>query len=169
MGQLDNLDKCTTLAELNELREELVREGYVRPQQVKNKPQKAPPSKPIHFVSSDGIDIYVGKNNLQNDALTLKFASGEDLWLHTKDIPGSHVIVKHPADAIPNSTLKEAVNLAAYYSRARQSSMVPVDYTPRKFVKKPSGAKPGMVIYTTNRTAYITPEEAMVKRMKIIE
>ena len=168
-GQLDNLDKCTTLAELNELREELVKEGYVRPQPVKNKPQKAPPSKPLHYVSCDGIDIYVGKNNVQNDMLTLRFASPEDMWMHTKEIPGSHVIIKHPAESIPDSTLQEAANLAAYYSRARQGSMVPVDYTPKKFVKKPSGAKPGMVIYTTNRTAYITPDEAKVKRMRIIE
>ena len=92
--QLDNLDKCTEESEINEIRQELVQEGYIRQRSTKKDSRKTPPSKPYHFISSDGFDIYVGKNNIQNDRLTLKTAEPEDLWLHTKDIPGSHVIVK---------------------------------------------------------------------------
>ncbi|MEL7610031.1 MAG: NFACT RNA binding domain-containing protein [Bacillota bacterium] len=167
-GQLDNLEKCTTDAELDELRAELEQEGYLRPSAPRGKRQKTPPSKPLHYVSSDGLDIYVGKNNRQNDALTLSFASPEDLWLHAKGFAGSHVIVKKDGP-IPPSTIEEAALLAAYYSRARGGALVPVDYTPRKYVKKPSGAKPGMVIYTTNRTAYVTPDESVVGKLKNIE
>ncbi|KEH86545.1 hypothetical protein Z965_07985 [Clostridium novyi A str. BKT29909] len=119
-------------------------------------------SKPMHFISKDGIDIYVGKNNIQNDYLTLKFANKHDIWFHTKNIPGSHVIVKNIMD-IPESTLLEAANLAAYYSKSQNSSNVPVDYTEVKNVKKPNGAKPGMVIYSTNQTIYVTPTNPNLK------
>ncbi len=163
-GQLDNLDKCVTDAELSELHEELVALGYIKREKTKQKPQKLPPSKPACYVSSEGTEIYVGRNNAQNDQLTLRFASSEDYWLHVKDIPGSHVVIK--SDGEPGkATLYEAALLAAYYSKARGGSGVAVDYTPRKYVKKPSGAKPGMVIYTTNRTAYVTPDEAAIKRI----
>ena len=119
------------------------------------------------FLSGDGkARIYVGKNNRQNDELTLRFASGNDYWMHTKDIPGSHVIIKCEEGEPSEQTLLEAAKLAAYYSRARGSANIPVDYTPRKFVKKPSGAKPGMVIYATNRTAYVTPEENDIKSLR---
>ncbi|MDL2258325.1 NFACT family protein [Eubacteriales bacterium OttesenSCG-928-K08] len=165
-GQLDNLDKCTLDDELEEIREELVREGYIRPEQKKNK-RKLKPSKPLHVKSTDGLDIYVGKNNQQNDNLTLRFAQSNDIWMHTRNIPGSHVIIR--ADGtIPERTLKEAAMLAAYYSKSRASAGVPVDYCERKFVKKPSGAKPGMVIYTTNRTIYITPTEEAVKALEVV-
>ena len=118
------------------------------------------------FQASDGCArIYVGKNNRQNDTLTLRFAEGEDIWMHTKNIPGSHVIIKCNGEP-SNQTLHEAAMLAAYYSRARGGANVPVDYTPRKYVKKPAGAKPGMVIYSTNRTAYVTPEEALIKTLR---
>lgn len=167
-GQQDNLQKCSTDAELSEIREELELEGYAKRQNTRMKPQKRPPSKPHHYMSSDGIDLYVGKNNAQNDALTLKFATGENFWLHTKNIPGSHVIIRHEGEP-PERTLREAATLAAFYSKARASASVPVDYCPRKYVKKPSGAKPGMVIYTANRTIYITPDEAAVKRLTLVE
>lgn len=167
-GQLDNLSKCTTLTELEEMREELKEQGYLKKEQrrgkQKEKPRKLPPSKPLHYFSSDGTDIYVGKNNKQNDALTLHFADGDDLWLHTKDIPGSHVIVKSAAPS--KATLLEAAMLAAYFSKARGGENIPVDYTPRKYVKKPGGAKPGMVIYTTNKTAFVTPEESVIKSLR---
>ncbi|MEN6471790.1 MAG: NFACT RNA binding domain-containing protein [Clostridiaceae bacterium] len=163
-GQLDNLDKCNTDAELFELHEELVTLGYVKREKTKQKPQKLPPSKPVCYLSSEGTEIYVGRNNAQNDYLTLRFADGEDYWLHVKDIPGSHVIVKSGGEP-GRETLFEAALLAAYFSKARGGSNVAVDYTPRKYVKKPSGAKPGMVIYTTNKTAYVTPDEAQVKRI----
>lgn len=114
----------------------------------------------MHFVSSDGFDIYVGKNNTQNDYLTLKFANSSDLWFHTKNIHGSHTIIKLGLDKdVPKTTITEAAELAAYYSKGRDSSQVPVDFTQIKNVKKPNGAKPGMVIYDYYNTIYVTPKE----------
>jgi predicted ribosome quality control (RQC) complex YloA/Tae2 family protein len=120
-------------------------------------------SKPLHFISSDGFDMYVGKNNTQNDTLTLRFAQNGDIWLHTKDIAGSHVIIRTNNVTPPDATLHEAVNLAAYYSKGRESAQVPVDYVIKKHVRKPNGAKPGFVIYDHHKTAYVTPEEPTLK------
>ncbi len=170
-GQLDNLSKCSGDAELSELVEELREQGYLKRDKgaKKQQKQKNVVSKPMCFASGDGkARIYVGKNNRQNDELTLRFASGHDYWLHTKGIPGSHVIIKCDEGDPSEQTLFEAAKLAAYYSRARGGANVPVDYTPRKYVKKPAGAKPGMVIYTTNRTAYVTPEENDIKSLRHI-
>lgn len=164
-GQLDNLTKCTAENELSELIEELKDQGYIKRDKGGKKKMKLAASKPMHFVSSTGADIYVGKNNRQNDELTLRFASPNDIWMHTKNIPGSHVIVKGAGEQ-DTATMTEAALLAAYYSRARGSENVAVDYTPRKYVKKPAGAKPGMVIYTTNKTAYVTPSEEAVAGLK---
>ena len=164
-GQLDNLTKCTAENELSELIEELKDQGYIKLDKGGRKKMKLAASKPMHFVSSTGADIYVGKNNRQNDELTLRFASPNDIWMHTKNIPGSHVIVKGAGEQ-DTATMTEAALLAAYYSRARGSENVAVDYTPRKYVKKPAGAKPGMVIYTTNKTAYVTPSEEAVAGLK---
>lgn len=164
-GQLDNLTKCTAENELSELIEELKDQGYIKRDKGGRKKMKLAASKPMHFVSSTGADIYVGKNNRQNDELTLRFASPNDIWMHTKNIPGSHVIVKG-ANEQDTAAMTEAALLAAYYSRARGSENVAVDYTPRKYVKKPAGAKPGMVIYTTNKTAYVTPSEEAVAGLK---
>lgn len=164
-GQLDNLTKCTAENELSELIEELKDQGYIKRDKGGKKKMKLAASKPMHFVSSTGADIYVGKNNRQNDELTLRFASPNDIWMHTKNIPGSHVIVKGASEQ-DTATMTEAALLAAYYSRARASENVAVDYTPRKYVKKPAGAKPGMVIYTTNKTAYVTPSEEAVAGLK---
>lgn len=164
-GQLDNLTKCTAENELSELIEELKEQGYIKRDKGGKKKMNLAASKPMHFVSSTGADIYVGKNNRQNDDLTLRFASPNDIWMHTKNIPGSHVIVKGASEQ-DTATMTEAALLAAYYSRARGSENVAVDYTPRKYVKKPAGAKPGMVIYTTNKTAYVTPSEEAVAGLK---
>ncbi len=164
-GQLDNLTKCTAENELSELIEELKEQGYIKRDKGGKKKMKLAASKPMHFVSSTGADIYVGKNNRQNDELTLRFASPNDIWMHAKNIPGSHVIVKGASEQ-DTATMTEAALLAAYYSRARGSENVAVDYTPRKYVKKPAGAKPGMVIYTTNKTAYVTPSEEAVAGLK---
>lgn len=164
-GQLDNLTKCTAENELSELIEELKDQGYIKRDKGGKKKMKLAASKPMHFVSSTGADIYVGKNNRQNDELTLRFASPNDIWMHTKNIPGSHVIVKGASEQ-DTATMTEAALLAAYYSRARGSENVAVDYTTRKYVKKPAGAKPGMVIYTTNKTAYVTPSEEAVAGLK---
>ena len=146
-------------ADLNAIRAELIAEGYLN-RKVNQKKQKQAASKPMHFVSSDGFDIYVGKSNMQNDYLTLKFANSSDLWFHTKNIHGSHTVIKLGIDKdVPKSTVIEAAQIAAYYSKGRESSQVPVDFTQIKNVRKPNGAKPGMVIYDNYNTIYVTPKE----------
>lgn len=152
-----NLEIATDVDTIEEIRRELVDSGYIKKRKLPSKQQK---SKPHHYRTSDGFDVYVGKNNVQNDLLTLKFADSNDIWMHTKNIPGSHVIVKQKGGTPPSDTaLLEGALLAAYYSKARNSTGVPVDYTEKKNVKKPNGAKPGMVIYLTNRTIYVSPGE----------
>jgi predicted ribosome quality control (RQC) complex YloA/Tae2 family protein len=165
--QADNLEKCTEELEINEIRQELAEQGYTKKKKVgKGKSKAAAPSKPMHFISSTGLEIYVGKNNIQNDYLTIKFAGPNDIWLHTKEIPGSHVIVQTAGKQIDDTTLEEAANLAAFYSKAKNSTKVPVDYTIRKNVRKPNGSKPGMVIYENNKTVYIDPNEEAIKKLK---
>ena len=162
-GQLDNLQKCTDESELNEVREELVREGYLRANHNRRTMKKLPPSLPYHFIAPDGTDILIGKNNVQNDQLT-RTAEPNDTWLHVKDMPGSHVIVcaRNPSD----ETLLLAAQLAAWFSKGQRSSQVSVDYTLRKYVKKPAGAKPGFVIYTHQTTLFVTPDETILKGVK---
>lgn len=153
------IETSDTESDLNAIRAELIAEGYLN-RKFNPKKQKQNASKPMHFVSSDGFDIYVGKNNTQNDYLTLKFANSSDLWFHTKNIHGSHTIIKLGLDKdVPKTTIVEAAELAAYYSKGRDSSQVPVDFTQIKNVKKPNGAKPGMVIYDYYNTIYVTPKE----------
>jgi predicted ribosome quality control (RQC) complex YloA/Tae2 family protein len=151
--------------DIQEIREELVEGGYIRDRQKRNA-KKTANAKPIldHYLSSDGTELIVGKNNKQNDYLTNKLAARDDIWLHTKDIPGSHVVIrsKEPSE----ETIHEAANLAAYYSKARNSSSVPVDFTKVRYVKKPSGAKPGFVIYDNQQTVYVTPQEELVLKLK---
>lgn len=165
---LYTLSLCEGEPELNEIRQELVTAGYIKDDAKRSKTQasknKLPPSKPYCFTSRDGLDILVGKNNRQNDKLTFGIAVPEDIWLHTKDIHGSHVIIKR-SGKIPDQTLYDAAMLAAFYSKARGSATVPVDYTEVKYVKKPSGAKPGMVIYTHQHTVYVTPDAEHVKKL----
>ncbi len=164
-NDLEYLESTLTLAEnsqsegdINAIRTELTDLGYIKARRTKKK-QAEGTSKPHHFISSDGFDIYVGKNNTQNDKLTLKFANSSDMWFHTKNIHGSHVLIKLGTDKnIPDRTLLEAAGLAAYFSKARESSNVPVDYTIIKNVKKPNGAKPGMVIYDSYNTVYVNPK-----------
>ena len=155
---LSAIENCESESDINAIRAELIAEGFLN-RKVDSKKQKQAQSKPMHFVSVDGFDIYVGKNNAQNDQLTLKFANSGDIWFHTKNIHGSHVIIKLGLDKdVPKTTMLEAACLAAYYSKARNSSQVPVDYTQVKNVKKPNGAKPGMVIYDSYNTVYVTPK-----------
>ena len=135
---------------------ELSEQGYIKEPKGKRKPPAALP--PLEYKSSDGYKILVGRNNKQNDQLTLKQANNNDMWLHTKDIHGSHVIIESDGEEIPDRTLVEAANLAAYHSKARESSKVPVDYTRVRYVKKPAEAKPGMVIYVNNKTLYVEPK-----------
>ena len=112
-------------------------------------------SKPFHYVSSDGYDIYVGKNNYQNDELTFKFATGNDWWFHAKKMPGSHVVVKTKDGTLPDRTFEEAARLAAHYSQNKKADKVEIDYVEKKHVKKVAGAKPGFVIYHTNYSMVI--------------
>lgn len=153
-----NLDNVDTYEDIEEIKKELIESSYIKFRR-NNKKKKDKLSKPMHFLSSDGTDIYVGKNNIQNDYLTLKFAENNYTWLHTKEIPGSHVIIA--SFNVSDETLLEAATLAAFYSKGAGSTKVPVDYTLVKNVKKPSGAKPGMVIYTTNRTLFIDPPKEL--------
>ncbi len=152
------VENSTSEADLNLIRSELSEQGFIKRTNIPKGRAKTLQSKPMHYVSSDGFDIYVGKNNTQNDYLTLKFANRQDLWFHTKNIHGSHTIIKLGVEKdIPQSTIMEAASIAAYYSKARESSNVPVDYTFVKNVKKPNGAKPGMVIYDSYNTVYVNP------------
>lgn len=160
------LDNCSTKQEIDEIRQELIDQGYMRSSSRNSKKKQDKPSSPLEFTSSDGFQILVGKNNRQNDLLTLKTAASYDIWLHTKNIPGSHVIIRTQRQDVPDSTLLEAANLAAYHSSAKMSYNVPVDYTIVKNVKKPSGAKPGMVIYESFKTINVTPDETKVLNLK---
>ena len=167
---LHNLNSASNENDLLEISAELAEQGYIssRAKSVKNNKQaKLKQSKPMHYISSDGLDIFVGKNNHQNDYLTLRYANSSDIWFHTKNIPGSHTVIKLGIDKnVPERTMMEAANLAAYYSKAKNSSQVPVDYTSIKNVKKPNGAKPGMVIYDFYNTVYVRPDEKLVESLK---
>lgn len=163
---LQLLENCVSPVEIDEVRQELAEEGYMVLRQKPGAKKHAKISEPLQFKSSDGLDIFVGKNNRQNDYLTLKKSSSNDIWFHTKNIPGSHVIIRKLQHDIPDNTLKEAAILAAWHSKAKMSSNVPVDYTAVKNVKKPVGAKPGMVIYENYKTINVTPDEAAIKRLQ---
>lgn len=163
------LENISTLAEIEEIRDELKEAGYIKiasaSKSSKNKSAASTPTSPLKLLL-DGWDIYIGKNNKQNDLLVTKIAKPDDFWLHTKDIPGSHVIIKSKGTpAIPDEVLEKAALLAAYYSKARNSTHVPVDYTMRKHVWKLKGAKPGMVHYENQRTVYVTPEENLINSL----
>lgn len=142
------LDIARAEEDLIQIKEELIQAGYIRRKGNVKKPKLT--SRPFHYLSSDGYDIYVGKNNLQNEEITFQFATGGDWWFHAKGIPGSHVVVKTRGEEIPDRTFEEAASLAAHYSKAGKGERVEIDYIQRKHVKKPNGAKPGFVVYYTN-------------------
>lgn len=154
---LDVSQRAETEKEISQIKEELAEQGYLHSNRNKSKKQTALP--PLEFTSSDGFKILVGRNNKQNDKLTLKTAAKNDMWLHTKDIHGSHTIILCEGKEVTEQAIFEAACLAAYHSKAQNSSQVPVDYTLVRYVSKPSGAKPGMVIYVNNRTIYVTPKD----------
>lgn len=154
---LDALNRAETENEVIELRLELAEQGYIKSVKLKGNPPKQKP--PIEYTSSDGYKILVGRNNRQNDKLTLKMAEKLDIWLHTRNIAGSHVIIVTNGEYPPDKTIEEAGIIAVKHSKAKNSSQVPVDYTLVKYVKKPVGSKPGKVIFTHEQTIYITPEE----------
>ncbi|MGR3763801.1 Rqc2 family fibronectin-binding protein [Rossellomorea sp. NS-SX7] len=160
---MQQLESAST-KDVEEIREELEEEGYLRARKQSKK--KKANVKPVleKYISSDGTQILVGKNNKQNDYLTNKAAGKDDIWLHTKDIPGSHVVIKSTEPS--EQTIKEAANIAAYFSKARESGSVPVDFTAVKQVKKPKGAKPGFVIYEGQQTVYVTPDLDLVRSLK---
>ncbi|MBR2328406.1 MAG: DUF814 domain-containing protein, partial [Clostridia bacterium] len=162
---LEELARADGIKDISDIRRELTETGYIREQNKKK--MKTPESKPIQFVSRSGVSIYCGRNNLQNDRLTLKEAYRGDTWLHTQKIHGAHVIISTMGAEPDSETLEDAACIAAYYSKGRGGTKVPVDYTKVRYVKKPSGAKPGMVIYTDYKTIFVTPDEERVNAMKV--
>ncbi len=158
------LDIALSEDDLTQIKEELIQAGYVRRKFTKQKAKIT--SKPFHYVSSDGYHMYVGKNNIQNEELTFHFANGNDWWFHAKGCPGSHVIVKTNGDELPDRTFEEAGKLAAYYSKNRGNEKVEIDYIEKKHVKKPSGGKPGFVVYYTNYSLMI---DSNISSLQLIE
>lgn len=163
-----SIENCENEKELKEIKEELMREGYIKTYKMPKKNNK-PGTNIMKYISSNGNLIMVGKNNKQNDYLTLRLADNEDLWFHTKDIPGSHVLLKVGGKKFDEKEILEAATLAAYYSKAKMSENVPVDYTTKRNVRKPSGAKPGLVIYEKNKTVYVTPSDEEKAKIKKFE
>ncbi|MBP1904486.1 putative ribosome quality control (RQC) complex YloA/Tae2 family protein [Paenibacillus turicensis] len=163
-GLLQQL-QYATLSDIDEIREELITQGYLRDRGPKGKKKKKNDRPTLHvYTSSEGIELYVGKNNIQNEYVTNKVGKPNDTWLHTKDIPGSHVLIR--SETYSEDTLHEAAQLAAYFSQAKSSSSVPVDYTLIRHVRKPSGAKPGFVIYDNQKTLFVTPDEDLIKGLR---
>lgn len=162
----DALTRASNESDILALREELYEQGYLKlPKKSKSKTQKMLP--PLKFKTSGGFEVLVGRNNRQNDKLTLKDSFKTDIWLHTKDIPGSHVILKTNGLYPKDTDISQAACIAAYHSKAKNSSSVAVDYTYVKNVKKPTGAKPGMVIFTDNKTLFVTPDEELIKGFEV--
>ena len=158
------LDLATDLSDILEIKGELVQEGYMpATREPRRKRPVTPKPEPLRFRSQDGLWILVGRNNRQNDYVTFRLGRSEDMWLHVKDIPGSHVIIKGQGNPIPKQTVEEAALLAAYYSKARTGQNVPVDYAFRQHVRKPKGAKPGMVIYDHHNTLFVSPHLEIIK------
>lgn len=160
-----SLDIASSEEDLVQIKEEMMEYGYVKRKNTGGKKVKVT-SRPYHYISSDGYDIYVGKNNFQNDELSFKFASGNDWWFHAKGQPGSHVIVKSKNEELPDRTFEEAGKLAAYYSKGRQAPKVEIDYTQKKNLRKPTGGKPGFVVYYTNYSLLIEPDITGLQRIQ---
>lgn len=160
----DAITRTNSESELAAIKAELAEGGYIK--NIRARKQKPEKLKPKRYRSSDGFTILVGRNNVQNDELTLRTARGNDMWLHTQKIPGSHTIILSEGKEISDRAIEQAAVIAAFNSRAQDSAQVPVDYTPVRYVKKPNGAKPGMVIYETYRTAYVTPQRELVEALE---
>ena len=157
------IDMATTEDDLKAINEELVQTGFIKKKHTNKKAKNN--SKPLHFISSDGFDIYVGKNNIQNEHLTFKVATGNDWWFHSKSFPGSHVIVKCNNQELPDNTFEEAARLAAFYSKGSNQDKVEIDYIQKKHVKKVAGAMPGFVIYHTNYSMIAEPNIDNIKEI----
>lgn len=166
---LEAIGEAESEQDLAQLREELLQTGFLSAKQQRGRKNHKPaPVKaiPFHYRTSDGFDVFAGKNNLQNDILTLKTAYKNDIWFHTQKIHGSHVILVTDGKEPTDTAMTEAACIAAYHSKARNSAMVPVDYSEVRNIKKPAGAKPGMVIYHVYKTAYVTPVEAEIEKLR---
>ncbi|MDD5931147.1 MAG: NFACT RNA binding domain-containing protein [Oscillospiraceae bacterium] len=161
---LEEIDKAELEQDFNDIRDELREAGFLRRQ---GKKEIRRPAKPREFRTSTGYRVLVGRNNRQNDKLTMKDADHRDIWLHTQKIHGSHTILCTEGKAMDDDTIVEAAKIAAYYSQARESGNVPVDYTPVKNVKKPAGARPGMVVYHVYNTVHVTPSAEFVKNRQV--
>ena len=157
------LDIARTEDDLLQIKEELMQTGYIRRKSASKKVKIT--SRPMHFISSDGFHMYVGKNNLQNEELTFHFANGNDWWFHAKGAPGSHVIVKTEGHELPDRTFEEAGRLAAHFSKNSKSEKVEIDYVEKKHVKKPNGAKPGFVVYYTNYSLMIDSDISSIREV----
>ena len=157
------LDIAVKEEDLVQIKEELIETGYIRRKGTSKKQRFT--SKPFHYISSDGYHMYVGKNNFQNEELTFKFATGNDWWFHAKGVPGSHVIVKTEGNELPDRTFEEAGKLAAYYSKSKGQEKVEIDYIQKKHVKKPSGGKPGFVVYYTNYSLMIDSDISRIQEI----
>ena len=162
---LEELSRAETEKDVSDIRRELVETGYIKKQKGA-KPEKIKAQAPMRFVSDDGLEILIGRSNTQNDELTTKTARRTDYWLHTQKVHGSHVIIRCDGLEPPERSIEQAASLAAYYSQGRDGGKVPVDYTMVRFVRKPSGALPGMVIYTDYKTILAQADEALVQRLK---
>ena len=160
------LDIALQENDLSQIKDELTEYGYIKKHYSGKRKKAMAKSKPLHYISSDGYHIYVGKNNYQNDALTFKFATGNDWWFHAKKMAGSHVIVKSNNEELPDRTFEEAGRLAAYYSSGRTAPKVEIDYIQKKHVKKPNGAKPGFVVYYTNYSLMIEPDISGIEQVE---
>ena len=161
----DALTRADSENDIIQLRLELREQGYIKSRNSKAKPPKALP--PLEYKSSDGYTILVGRNNHQNDQLTLKFAEKSDIWLHTQNITGSHAIIVTGGETPPDRTIEEAAIITAFNSKGRNSNLVPVDYCLARYVKKPSGAKPGKVVFTNYKTAFVKPDEELENKLRI--
>lgn len=162
---VESLDIAQNEDDLSQIKEELIQSGYIRLKGNRGKKVKLV-SKPLHYISSDGFDIYVGKNNFQNEEITFQLAQGNDWWFHAKGMPGSHVVVKSGGQEMPDRTFEEAAKLAAFYSKAKGQSKIEIDYIQRKHVKKPNGSKPGFVVYYTNFSMVM---DADISEIKMVE
>ena len=170
-GQIDHLesiqnslDIALSADDLVQIKDELIEYGFIK--KGKGSKKQKVKSKPFHYISSDGFDMYVGKNNYQNDELTFKLATGNDWWFHAKGMPGSHVIVKAENKELPDSTFEEAGKLAGYYSKGKNADKVEIDYLQKKNVKKPNGAAAGFVVYYTNYSLTIHPDISDIRQIE---
>lgn len=163
---LDEIERAENERDLADIRRELKETGYLKKAKT-TKADRAKPQAPLRFISSDGLEILVGRSNMQNDELTFKLARRTDLWLHVQKLHGSHVVLRTDGIEPPLRSIEEAASLAAYYSQGREAGKIPVDITQIRFVKKPAGALPGAVLYTDYSTVFVAPDEKLAEKLKV--